>query len=315
MLTQGDLLGNIVRRMNVARLNEQLSLLGLDSINNLHHEARPLPNGNLALIGAVEKVLENVQGPGPVDILGEMMLVLDENLQIAWTWNAFEHLDVTRKSLTEKTCPVEGKPGCPPIQLISTGAANDWLHANSITYSPSDGNLLLSVRHQDWIVKVAYENGAGDGHVIWKLGAEGDFALEPPDPSGWFSHQHDANFVTPTRLALYDNDNVVCDVDPSCVSRGEVFELDEPNRIATLVLRSDLGEYSPGSGSAQPLANGDFYFDSGFDGPDAGAISRAYEFLPDGTLIFRLESEVAMYRSHRLTNLYTLPASWGISQD
>lgn len=314
-LTHWDLLGNVIRQTTVPRLNEQLAALGLGSINNLHHEARPLPNGHLALIGAVERLLVDVQGPGPVDVIGDMILVLDENLQVAWTWNAFDHLDASRLSRTDKTCPATGKPGCPVILLITEGSANDWLHTNSITYSPADGNLVISIRHQDWLVKLAYKDGAGDGAVLWKLGVDGDFAISPANPSGWFSHQHDANFMTATRIVLYDNYNVVCDEDPECVSRGQVIELNEVTRVATLIRNDDLGEYAPGSGSSQPLVNGNSYFDSGFDGPTAIPLSHAYEFLPDGTLIFRMLSEVAMYRSHRLTDLYHLPAWWGIPQD
>jgi cation transport ATPase len=35
-----------------------------------------------------------------------------------------------------------------------------------------------------------YRNGAGDGHVVWRLGQGGDFALNSTDPTAWFSHQH-----------------------------------------------------------------------------------------------------------------------------
>ena len=35
----------------------------------------------------------------------------------------------------------------PPVLLINEGEANDWMHADAVTYSPGDGNLLLSVRN------------------------------------------------------------------------------------------------------------------------------------------------------------------------
>lgn len=314
-LTQWDLLGRIVRETSIARLNEQLTARGLDTINNLHHEVRLLPNGHIGTLATVEKLLVDVQGPGPADVLGDMLLVLDEDLQIAFAWNAFAHLDVTRVGTSGARCPASGIPGCPPILLIEEGHANDWLHTNTITYSPTDGNLLLSVRHQDWLVKIAYEDGAGDGHVVWRLGVDGDFVLDPPDPSAWFSHQHDPNYITPTRLVLYDNNNLQCEGNPGCVSRGQVIELDEENMIATLVTNTPLGQYAEGSGSAQPLENGNLYFDSGFDGPEPGTTSRANELLPGGALVFDLATSIPMYRSHRLTDLYTLPSGWGVSQD
>ncbi len=55
--------------------------------------------------------------------------------------------------------------------------ANDWMHTNSVAYSPADGNVLLSVRNQDWILKIDYRDGTGTGAIVWRLGKEGDFSL------------------------------------------------------------------------------------------------------------------------------------------
>jgi hypothetical protein len=49
--------------------------------------------------------------------------------------------------------------------------------------SPADGDLVLSIRHQDWVIKIDYRNGAGDGPVVWRLGADGDFAVNSTDPN------------------------------------------------------------------------------------------------------------------------------------
>ena len=86
--------------------------------------------------------------------------------------------------------------------------ANDWTHGNAIQLTP-DGNLLYSSRHQDWLVKIAYGDGTGDGHVIWKMGKDGDFQINSNDPYPWFSHQHDANFTAsgPTKLLVFDDGN------------------------------------------------------------------------------------------------------------
>ena len=41
-------------------------------------------------------MLTGVQGKGTVDVLGDMILVLDRDLQVVWTWDAFDHLDPHR---------------------------------------------------------------------------------------------------------------------------------------------------------------------------------------------------------------------------
>ena len=32
----------------------------------------------------------------------------------------------------------------------------DWTHSNAIIYSSDDGNFIVSIRHQSWLVKVNY---------------------------------------------------------------------------------------------------------------------------------------------------------------
>ena len=192
------------------------------------------------------------RGLGPVDILGDMVVVLDENLQVVWTWNGFDHLDVTRAAILGETCLPDAGGGCPPVLLDSV--ANDWMHSNAITYDPTDGNLLLSMRHQDWIIKIDYADGLGVGDVSWRLGPEGDFTIDSADPFPWFSHQHDPNFDSLGQLAVFDNGNTRCSVLPApCNSRGQVYQLDEQDMTAALVVNADLGTNANAVGSAQPL--------------------------------------------------------------
>ena len=43
----------------------------------------------------------------------------------------------------------------------------DWTHTNAVIYSKDDGNLIISIRHQNWLVKIDYNNGAGAGDILW----------------------------------------------------------------------------------------------------------------------------------------------------
>jgi hypothetical protein len=86
----------------------------------------------------------------------------------------------------------------------------DWTHANAIIYS-DDGNLLISMRHQNWVIKVDYGNGVGTGNILWRLGQQGDFVLNGgTDPTDWFYAQHAPSFTTTNTsgkfsLVLFDN--------------------------------------------------------------------------------------------------------------
>ncbi len=101
----------------------------------------------------------------PPQYNGDMVLVLDQNFQVAWVWNAFQWLDTNR---------------LPPTLAR---ARADWLHANAVGWSPEDGDLTVSLRNQNWVIKIDYANGAGDGHVVWRLGQGGDFTVNSSGPS------------------------------------------------------------------------------------------------------------------------------------
>ena len=64
-----------------------------------------------------------------------------------------------------------------------------------MSWSPEDGDLIVSLRTQDWVIKIDYANGTGDGHIIWKLGRAAISRRSPTPPNPWFSHQHDVTYI------------------------------------------------------------------------------------------------------------------------
>jgi arylsulfate sulfotransferase len=299
ILREFDLAGMTLAETNAARVSEQLAASGRRPIGAFHHEAGRLSNGNIVVLASVEQILAGIQGSDdPVDVLGDMIIVLDSDLNVVWTWDAFDHLDVSRTATLDDQC----SPGvCPPLFLAAS--ANDWLHGNSVTETP-DGNLLYSARSQDMVYKIDYQHGNGAGDVMWRLGLGGDFAIESSDPVPWFSHQHDPSFEpgSNTRISLFDNGNLRQWADPDAHSRGQVLELDEENRIARLVLNADLGEYSFALGAAQLLPGGTYHFDVGFLGDGS---SLAIEVDPTGTPLYIQHTQAPQYRSFRMKSLYT----------
>ena len=194
ILREIDLPGHTLRETNVKRVSDQLLDMGWqEGITSFHHEAIRLPNGHTLVLCSNERIFPaGTQGStGPIDIIGDAVVDLDQNFQVAWAWNAFDHMDIARKAILNETCAAGGG-GCPPLTLGTL--ANDWLHSNSLNYIPANGDFLISIRHQDWVVRINYNNGTGPGDVVWRLGKDGDFALSSPDPYPWFSHQHDSGY-------------------------------------------------------------------------------------------------------------------------
>ena len=182
--------------------------------------------------------------------------------------------------------------------------AVDWLEENAVSWSAADGNLLISLGNQDWVIKIDYGRGRGDGHVIWRLGQGGDFSVSSSDPNPWFSHQNYPHYLDRSTLVLFDNGKTHRASDPSAHSRGQVWRLDEDTLTATLVLNVDVGNYSDSLGTAERMPNGNFVFDSGSQGPLGSQIGQSIEVLPDGTKTYVQEVAARDYRSFRMRSLY-----------
>ena len=301
-----DLAGITQAETNAAQINQQLPSFGVQPINSFHHEARKLPDGSYLVMANSERILTNVQGPGPVDVIGDTILVLDSNLQVTWAWDAFDHLDPFRMAILGESCAYPAGLACAPFYLSSK--ANDWLHGNALDLAP-DGNILYSARHQDWLIKIDYENGAGTGDILWRLGNAGDFQINSSDPNPWFSHQHDAHFEpSGTVIDLFDNGNSRLLVEPNPLSRGQVLQIDEAKRTATLLLNANMGVLSVAVGSAQRLPSGNYHFDAGFI-PDANGdginTAQSVEVNSSGAIVFGIHFNTSEYRSFRMKDLYT----------
>lgn len=300
-----DLLGNIVLETNAERVNEQLAAMGKRTISSFHHEVRSLPDGRILALASVEQLLTDVQGPGTVNVLGDMIVVFDQYLNVVWTWDTFDWLDVRREAVLGEVCD-PGGGGCPPFYLANR--ANDWTHGNAVQQTP-DGALLYSARHQDWLIKINYDYGNGDGQVLWRLGPDGDFTYISSNPWPWFSHQHDGNFLTedPTKLLVFDNGNTRWKLFGEAESRGQEIQLDEANRIARLPLNANLGVLAAAVGSAQKLHNGNYHFDAGYViQPDNTLAAFAFEVDSSGRIRYELKTDGFVYRSFRMQDLYTL---------
>jgi len=280
------------------QLNRKLQSAGFNLVTyDFHHDFVVLPNGHVVILANVLQPSSN--GPaksGTQNVAGDALVDLDTQFNPVWVWNSFDHLDLSRRPM-----------GFP-----------DWTHSNSILYT-DDGNLLLSIRHQNWVVKLDYANGAGSGNVIWRLGPGGDFKLlNGNDPQDWFYAQHSPNFIGARSsgvfsMILMDNgdDRVVspgnaCNgtSEPNCYTTVLVFSIDEAARTATLTFHKIFPpeQYSFWGGSANPLANGNYEFDLC---AQPNTTSEINEVLPTGELVWKMTSTGAnFYRGNRIPSLY-----------
>lgn len=295
IIKEVNLAGDTLFSASIADVQAALSRAGYSlSLSELHHDVQKLPNGDFLFLAQTVQS-EILAGQSTSQLMaGDVLIDLDPNLNLVWFWNSFDHLDPNRQ----------------PVDPI------DWTHSNAVLLT-SDGNLLLSMRHQSWIIKIDYQNGHGSGDILWRLGYQGDFKLEGNALSDWFNMQHYPNILADQngkmKLAIFDNgDERILDTQGDlcstgsqipCYSRALILNIDEQAKTAAVEWQSTLDMYSSWGGSIQQFANGN--------------VMIALSAMPWGSRVEEMTNETPArqvwqmdifgenaYRSLRLPSLY-----------
>lgn len=222
------------------------------------HELRLLPNGGALLMSYVLQPVDMTAYGGKRDaqMIDTIVQELDANRNVVLQWRASDTLPLT-DSYDDLT-----------------GELVDPTHGNSIALHP-DGDLLVSLRHTSDVVKISRETG----EIVWRLGGkQSDFKFTN---DGGFSYQHDARWLSNSRLLLFDNGNK----HENKFSRAVEYAMDEANMTATRVweYRRQPDIFGQFMGNAQRLPNGNTLI--GWGGPQ----TIASEVTADGKLIFDIE--------------------------
>jgi hypothetical protein len=373
ILTEFDFAGNVIHQTNTGVISNQLVALGATDatpcgaiktpvvgdacLNDFHHDAiRFLVNGQdyTAFMAHVEKLFpagtQGNSGPDPVDVLSEFVIVLNSSWQVVWYYDAFNQLDVNRAAPLGETCSA-GTSDCPTNLFLST-TANDWTHANTCTYvaasssaNPDSGDLIVSMRDQDELIRVNYNNGtgncaAGTNCIGWYMGPPDNlnqsnytFNNLYNDPWPWFSHQHDATYAssglkltvngeTDPLLTIFDNGNTRYSNPPlglgsncqvgsidDCNSRGMALSVNESTWVVTPVLSQNLGVKTTALGGANLLSNMNYYFSTGINSavPTEGIEIEPTSGQVTGTVVLNMEGSSYAYRGWQMPNLYNPP--------
>jgi arylsulfate sulfotransferase len=303
VLKEIDLAGNVIRQLSPAQLNESVAQAGyLFNVTQFHHDVAVLPNGHWIVLVNTLKDFTDLPGyPGTTTVTGDALIDLDPHGNVVWAWNSFDHLDVNRHLF-----------GLP-----------DWTHSNAVVYTPNDGNLLLSMRNQSWILKIDYENGQGTGNILWRLGDQGDFSITGGDPSQWFYGQHFPSLISTNgaqmNMAVFDDGNgrIFEDGDvcgnpgaPKCYSRAPIYQVDESTRTATVLWQYLPNLYTFWGGSINqlpPSNNVEFDLSEPYltQGDPSGSIVMEVTQISNPQVVWQMRMDGAnAYRAYRVPSLY-----------
>lgn len=301
-LREFNLAGQTVRNLTMPALNRRLKAIGYKGprIEMLTHDVTILPNGHLIVLGDGTREYHLLNYEGSPWVAGDILIELDQNFNPVWTWSEFDHLDVTRH----------------PTDFP------DWTHSNAALYTKDDGNLIVSMRTQNWIIKIDFANGKGSGKILWRLGVDGDLRLiGGQSPNGWPYGQHGPAIVGDRDAGIFDlavmdngygrttKDGKMCELKdlPGCTTDAVIYRIDENAKTATIVFRKVYPEsqYSFFGGNVQSLGNDQMEVDLCAVGPHSDIYDYALSQGDDAAPLWHMQvDKTNVYRSERLGSLY-----------
>lgn len=197
------------------------------AVDTLHHDVVELPNGHWLALATESRTLGPTECPSydrSYDVIGDLVVELDPaSGNVLGKVSMFDLLDPCRR--------VDGSFKSQFWGQLYGASSADWTHANAVFHDPSRNAVLVSLRHQDWVVAYRYGDDAGGraGSQLFRFGPEGDFTLEGASATFPY-HQHAARILPDGHLSLFDNGSTRPGTDDSKLemlpaSRGVEYEL------------------------------------------------------------------------------------------
>jgi len=174
----------------------------VDGIEGFHHDVIALDNGDFMGLSKEPFFIENyhmsyVDRPvvAPQTVSADIIVSFTPSGEVLDTWRLSELLDPQRI-------------GYDAIDVTHSDGLYDWTHANAIMLDPADGNLVVSVRNQDAIIKIDVDTH----ELIWILATPDnwnaewmEFLLTPRGDLEWSFHQHGHDISEDNRILVFDN--------------------------------------------------------------------------------------------------------------
>lgn len=200
------------------------------------HDVLYISDSEYYLIGYVEKNVNNIpdtiphKEPSSLVVAGVIQGF--KNGELVFEWDSTNYPELYEDSIEYND------------YTNTTDIFADYVHINSLDLDENDGNLIVSCRMLDAVLKI----NTTDGSIIWKLGGVADsFGLTPEQKT---SRQHYARYNPNGSITVYDNGNI------NNQSRVVEYWLDEENlSLKDFKVYQVDGYYAWATGSAQRIDN------------------------------------------------------------
>lgn len=213
-----DMLGNTVNLWHSSGSSDgEQGSIPVDT-TAFHHEVFEMDSGNLLTLSIEFRSFfdypssaTNPNAPLETAILaGDLIVEFSPDGTIVNQWSLFDILDPFRINYSSLLGLYDG--------LFETvfGIAQetrDWTHGNAVIHDPSDDSIIVSLRHQDAVIKFSRQTG----ELVWILGPHenwdmqefGQYLLTPQSDQEFFFqyHQHAPDITNEGTYIIFDNGN------------------------------------------------------------------------------------------------------------
>jgi hypothetical protein len=247
-------------------MNDNMEIIdstGMSTYELDSHDFIGMANGHFLMFGLDHRTMDmsQVLTGGKVDatVSGTVIQELDENNNVVFEWNSFDHYQIT------------------DTYNDLTASSIDYVHPNSLEID-YDGNILLIARSMNEITKIDRQTG----NMIWRLGGKNN-QFTFADSTQIFSRPHDFKYIGGDHYTLFDNGS---ERKPQ-YSRAIEYVLNQSAKTIEMVWQYDADSlvYAPSGGSVQRLPSGNTLVCYG------GQVSSpsVTEVHPDGTVAMQLK--------------------------
>jgi formylglycine-generating enzyme required for sulfatase activity len=183
----------------------------------LHHDIKPLPNGNiLGLVVERKSQEECVRAGFNPDMLRDEQLYPDSVVEIqrtgpksgriVWEWHVWDHLIQNFDPKKANYGDVAAHPELVDAHGSGRGLPSFWNHMNSVAYNEKLDQIVLSVRgfNEIWVIDHGTTTKEAGGHAGGKRGQGGDLLYRWGNPAAYkrgantdrkLFQQHDAQWI------------------------------------------------------------------------------------------------------------------------
>ena len=227
--------------------------------------------------------------PDEIPWKGDRFLEVDQAGNIIWEWNTFDYLSIN-----------EYNPSW--INLYASTGTFDWTHSNSVYYNESNNTVYVSIRNLSRITAIDYSTK----EIIWNIG--NPLFMEDVYFQDYFnfSHQHSAQIIDGDEVLFFDNGRNNIPEISRCLEIS-FPENQEPELEWEYTLPDSMLTLS--RGECDRLSNGHTLI-------SAGRTGNVIELNNNDEIVWHLnvetensspiidDSDVSIYRSERIDNLY-----------